>query len=165
MRIGWEVPKQTKSFLANILGANSKENSRSRVKLECYKKFTFLSLAFSLITFSPLASCAGDHWFPRAQPLFPGVNEASVSASARAALSRAKADFSRARRGESPLYAHFTGTAPSSNSRVYEGDGYRITLVNKYMMVYSDIGADIVLDSSITGGQPLHYSEVDRVGG
>ncbi len=122
-------------------------------------------LASLTLSFLPLVSCASEHWFPRAQPLFVGLNEASVPASARAALSRAKADFQRARHGETPLYAHFSGTATSSYSKVYEGDGYRITLVNKYMMVYSDIGADIVLDSSITGGQPLHYSEVDRVSG
>jgi hypothetical protein len=122
-------------------------------------------LAFLTLTLFPLTSCANDHWFPRAKPLFPGLNEASVPASARAALSRAKADFQRARHGQAPLYAHFVGTATHSMSKFFQGDGYRITMVNSYTLAYTDLGPDIVIDASITGGQPFHYDEVDRLQG
>lgn len=111
-----------------------------------------------------LTACANEHFFPRLRPLFPGVDEAAVSPKARPALAKAKVDFQLARQASPPQYAHYVGKAPYSNSKIYEGDGYRLTLVNKDFVHYQEVGPDIVLDPSLTGGRSYHYNEIDRAG-
>jgi len=113
--------------------------------------------------FPALTSCASEHFFPRVKPLFVGLNEAAVPAKSRTALAKAKVDFQLARHASAPQYAHYVGTAPYTNSKIYEGDGYRVTLVNKNVVAYQEIGPDIVLDPSVTGGSSYHYNEVDRI--
>jgi hypothetical protein len=107
-----------------------------------------------------LTGCADEHFFPKAHGVFPGLNESRVSPRARQALAEAKVDYMRARRGEQPQYAHFVSQNPKGKR--YEGNGYELTMVNNHMMVYSDVGPDIVLSPSITGGQSLHFSDIER---
>lgn len=113
--------------------------------------------------FPVLTCCAGEHFFPRVKPLFVGLNEGSVPAKSRTALAKAKVDFQLARHASAPQYAHYVGTTPYTNSKVYEGDGYRVTLVHKDMVAYQDVGPDIVIDASVTGGNSYKYNEVDRI--
>jgi hypothetical protein len=85
-----------------------------------------------------------------------------VPANARPALARAKVDFQLARHASPPQYAHFVGTASSGDAKVYEGDGYRLTMVNRDLVHHQEVGPDIVLDPAITGGRSYRYDEIDR---
>jgi hypothetical protein len=72
---------------------------------------------------SLLASCANPHFLPRTRPLFPGLNEHSVSVENQAALSQAKADFLQVKHGNPPVHARLVQTLPHSRSKVYQGQG------------------------------------------
>src|SRR5690242_11813577 len=84
--------------------------------------------------FLGLPGCAGTrnpHFFPRLHPLFAGLDESKIRGNARAMLARAKEDFQLARHGKEPRYAKYVSTIPYTHSRVYEGKGYRLTMVKK----------------------------------
>jgi len=105
-------------------------------------------------------SCADEHFFPKVRSLFPGMNEAAVPAKARPALAKAKVDFQLARHAQAPQYAHYVGTAPGGDGKVYEGEGYRLTMVSKEFVHRQEAGPAIVLDPSITGGGAYRYDEI-----
>src|SRR6266446_5026733 len=111
-----------------------------------------------------LSGCAGSqnpHYFPRLHPLFAGFDETRIRPSAKAALAEAKADFQLARHGKAPQYAKYVSTIPYTHSRIYQGKGCRVTLVNKDLVVSHYVGPQIVLDASITGGEPFTYDEIE----
>ncbi len=111
-----------------------------------------------------LSACASEHFFPRLKPLFAGLEESQVPVSARRSLAEAKVDFQLARQGMNPHYAKAAGTLPCSHSRVFEGNGYQLTLVDKDLAHITLKGPQIVLGSRITQGQSYHYDEIDRLG-
>lgn len=78
-------------------------------------------------------------------------------------LAQAKVDFQLARTGKTPQYAKFSKTIRFTRSKVYEGQGYRLTVVSEDSQYPHKKGPDIVLSPSITGGKPYHYDEVDEV--
>ena len=121
-------------------------------------------LVCSLFGLTTLPSCANEHFFPRLRPLFAGLDESRVPATARTALAQAKVDFQLARHGQTPRYAHSAGTLPFTHSEVFQGNGYVVTLVKKDMVHIQLAGPEIVLDSSITQDKPYHYDEIDRLG-
>ena len=126
--------------------------------------FASFMLAFVLLCFP---GCAGEqraNFFPRLHPLFAGLDETKVRASAKPLLAKAKEDFQLARHGKAPRHAKYTGTIPCTRSRVYEGKGYRITMVKKDLVLSHSEGPQIVLDASITGGKPFSYDEIDVTG-
>lgn len=114
-----------------------------------------------LATLALLSGCASVHFFPRTRPLFVGFDEQHLSDAGRAALERGKADFQRARGGNEPLYARYVRTLPDSRSKVYQGDGYELTLVDDGTLWHKS-GPQIVLDVTLTGGKPYRYDEVDE---
>jgi len=124
----------------------------------------FLFLACGFLALALLPACANDHFFPRVKPLFAGLDESRVPASARTALAQAKVDFQLARHGEIPRYARPAGIIPCTHSQVFEGNGYQVTLVNKDLVHVLFKGPEIVLNTSITCGAPYHYDEIDRLG-
>ena len=95
-------------------------------------------------------------------PLFAGLDEAKVPQSAKTALAQAKADFQLARHGKAPRYAHYVSGVPYTRSKVYEGNHYRLTLVDKELVRPQEHGPAIELDGKITGGAPFQYDEIDR---
>jgi len=112
-----------------------------------------------------LTGCGGNpHFMPRTHPIFAGLDEQKLSNSAKAMLAEAKADFQLARQGKEPSHAKYASTIPGTHSRVFEGRGYELTLVNKDEIVCLCVGPKIVLKSAITGGQPFEYDEVNRLG-
>ena len=126
--------------------------------------FAFLILS---IVFLSLPGCAGRQnacFFPRVHPLFAGLDESKVCGCARPMLAKAKEDFQLARHGKEPCHAKYVSTIPYTRSRVYEGKGYRITMVNKDIVPAHYEGPQIVLDAGITGGKPFTYDEVDVTG-
>ncbi len=133
-------------------------------KALCYIFVTFTRVSYSTPFFlvaTTLTSCADEHFFPKMHPLFPGLDEAHVTAHSRQALAQAKVDFVRVRHGQAPQYAHFVGQ--DSKGKRYEGNGYQLTSVRNDVVVYSDVSPDIVIASSITGTRPFHYSEIERL--
>lgn len=96
------------------------------------------------------------------KPLLVGFDESTLSPSARHKLARAKTDFLYARSGKLPQLARETAKQPNSNSRVFRGDGYEITLVDDSVGFVHRTGPAIVLESGITGGEAFRYEEVER---
>jgi hypothetical protein len=117
----------------------------------------------TIVSLPALSGCANDHFFPRTRPLFVGLDESHVPSGARAALARAKVDFQLARHNEPPRYAKPSGPTFDSNTRNYQGDGYRIAIVHKEEIHSRSDGPEIFIDSKLTGGKPYHYDEVDEV--
>ena len=114
-----------------------------------------------------LSACAGPNsasFFPRMHPLFAGLDETKVCGCAKESLAKAKADFLLARRGKEPVHAKYVSTIPYTHSRVFEGKGYCITMVKKDIVDSFYEGPKIVLNSSITGGKPFTYDEVEVTG-
>jgi hypothetical protein len=97
------------------------------------------------------------------RPLFPGLTEAGMSAADRTALAQAKSDFQMVKHGKAPQHAQFVSTIPHTRSRVYQGQGYRLTFVREDNIYPHRTGPDIVVSPSITGGKAYHYDEVDEV--
>jgi hypothetical protein len=122
------------------------------------------SLAIALLVFPACAGQISASFFPRMHPLFAGLDETKVRPGAKTLLAEAKADFQLARHGKAPQYAKYSGTIPYTHSRVFEGRGYRITLVKKDIVDSFYEGPKIVLDASITGGGPFAYDEVEVTG-
>jgi hypothetical protein len=125
--------------------------------------FGSILLAISLAV---LTGCAGGdpHFLPRTRPLFAGLDKQKLGNSAKAMLGEAKADFQLARNGQEPRHAKYASTIPGTHSRVFEGRGYRLTLVNKDLIVNHYVGPQIVLHAAITGGKPFAYDEVNCLG-
>jgi hypothetical protein len=107
--------------------------------------------------------CANPHFFPRTRPLFPGFDESKMPSTSAKALSEAKVDFQRAIRRQAPIHAQFVEVTPYTRSRVYQGRGYRLTHVDKYSVHSRCEGPHIVLESSLTGGKPYSYDQLDEV--
>jgi len=127
------------------------------------RKLPLVSLVL-LLAFLILPGCAiteNPHFFPRLRPLFAGLDETKIRPGAKAALAEAKADFQLARHGKAPQYAKYVSTIPYTHSRIYQGKGYRLTLVHKDLVGCCFVGPSIVLDASITGGKPFAYDEVE----
>ena len=78
-------------------------------------------------------------------------------------LAQAKVDFQLARHGRTPQYAKYAHMNRSSHSKVYEGQGYRLTIVHQDSIYPHEEGPDILLYPRITGGEPYHYDEVDSI--
>ncbi len=114
-----------------------------------------------LLALVPFVGCASPHLFPRTKPLFAGLDESRVPRSRQAALAHAKTDFALARSGKEPRFAQYSGTASSSASKTYEGNGYRLTLVREWNGYPRRFGPSIEFDKSITGGAPFSYDELD----
>lgn len=120
-------------------------------------------LVIALLALPLLPAGASNHFFPRLKPLFVGLDESRVPASAKIALAQAKVDFQLARNGDVPRYAHAAGIIPYTHSQVFQGRGYQVTLVNKDLVHLLLKGPEIVLDASITRDAPYRYDEIDRV--
>jgi hypothetical protein len=110
-----------------------------------------------------LTACANPHFFPRTRPLFVDFDETRVPPSAQNALLEAKCDFQRARHYEMPRFATYSGCSCHPRGKVYQGRGYRVTMVHEESSTGCLDGPEIVLEPSITGGQPFQYSEVDTI--
>ncbi|MDB6140914.1 MAG: hypothetical protein JWO94_3986 [Verrucomicrobiaceae bacterium] len=110
-----------------------------------------------------LSACASPHVLPRLKPLFGGLDESQVPVAARLLLAHAKQDFALARHGREPVNARPAGVIPHTHSRVFEGDGYRLTMVNNDLVNVLLVGPEIVLDGRITNGGPYRYDEIDRI--
>ncbi len=110
-----------------------------------------------------LAACADPHFFPRARPLFVDFDDTKVPQSARNALLEAKCDFQRARDYERPRFAVYSGRSCHPRGKVYQGRGYRVNMVHEENSTGCLDGPEIVLEPSLTGGQPFRYSEVDTI--
>ena len=125
----------------------------------------FTKIGSSLFALAALAmtGCANPHFFPRLRPLFVDLNETQVPASARSVLLQAKSDFQRARHHEIPRYAIYSGRRDNPWGKVYQGHGYRVTMVHQESSTGVLDGPAIVLDPSITGGQSYRYDEVDLI--
>ena len=108
-----------------------------------------------------LVGCANPHFFPRARPLFPGLNEAVLPLNAKARIDEAKNDFQLARAGKQPAFALYVSTIPYTHSKIFEGRGYSLTLVDKTINMVHSQGPEIVISSSLTGGKPYLYDEID----
>jgi hypothetical protein len=121
-----------------------------------------LSLIFAFAA-SGCASPLSAHFFPRLRPLFAGLDETKIRQEAKPSLAQAKADFQLARRGQEPRYARLVGNVPNSQSKVYQGRGYRLTKVRDHAFYGHADGAGIVIEPSITGGKPYRYDEVDEI--
>lgn len=122
-----------------------------------------LVYAFILTATLCCSACQNPHFFPRLRPLFAGLDESRVPAAARSALAEAKVDFQLARHGAAPRYARFVSEARYSHTRCFQGRGYRLTMVNEGLVVSSRTGPAITIDSSITGGKPYRYDEIDEI--
>lgn len=122
-----------------------------------------LQLTILFTAVSLLSSCANPHFFPRLRPLFPGLDEAQVPVSAQSALQHAKCDFQLAKHGKSPQYAKFVHTIPHTRSKVYEGQGYCLTMVHEDSRYPLRMGPEIIVLPSITGAGAYRYDEVDEV--
>ena len=107
--------------------------------------------------------CANPHFFPRLRPLFIDLDETKVPASAQNVLLQAKSDFQRARHDEIPRYAVYSGASSNPRGKVYQGHGYRVTMVHEETPNGWFAGPEIVLEPGITGGLPYRYSEVDLI--
>ncbi len=107
------------------------------------------------------SSCASHSVLPRTKALFAGLDESHLSAAAVSKLSRAKQDFQCVRACGKPCHASDAGRVPHSQSQRFSGDGYQITLVKASSGFNHREGVEIVIDSSITGGRPFHYEEID----
>ena len=120
-------------------------------------------LAFALLVACLLSSCANPHFFPRLQPLFPGLDEAGLSAADQTALAQARTDFMLVKHGKTPQYAKLVSADPHSRSRVYQGQSYSLTSVREENMYPLRTGPEIVFSPSLTGGKSYRYDEVDEV--
>lgn len=96
------------------------------------------------------------------RPLFVGLDDQQVSGTKRSALAQAKVDFQLTRSGKPPLYAKFVGTLPYSMSKVYQGNGYEITMVDDSSFAGRSLGPKIVISPQITGGELFKYDEIDE---
>ena len=121
---------------------------------------------FTLVAFLSvvlLSGCADPHFFPRLHPLFAGLDESKVPTSSREALNEAKADFRLAKHRQAPRYARYLETTPGTDTKVYAGTGYRIAMVHVDRSYGGRLdGPRILLDRSLTGGDPYSYDEVDE---
>jgi hypothetical protein len=95
--------------------------------------------------------------------LFPGLDEAGLSAADMTALAQAKTDFVLVKHGKTPQYATLISADPYSRSRVYQGKSYRLTSVREDNTYPLRNGPEIVFSPSLTGGKPYHYDEVDEL--
>ncbi|MEO6740466.1 MAG: hypothetical protein ABIP20_09455 [Chthoniobacteraceae bacterium] len=109
------------------------------------------------------ATTKNPHFFPRLHPLFAGLDESKMRPAAKAALAEAKVDFLRVRHGQKPQYAHYAGSVPYTGSKIYEGRGYRLTMVHEETINAHSDGPSIVVDRSITGGESYSYDEIDTI--
>src|SRR4051812_13392062 len=101
-------------------------------------------LALALLAANLLSSCANPHFFPRTRPLFAGLDEANVPPTAKNSLAKAKVDFQLAKHGKAPHYAKLAHTIPHTRSQVFEGSGYRLTMVHKDTQYPHRQGPEIV---------------------
>ncbi len=116
-----------------------------------------------LLALVPFVGCASPHLFPRTKPLFAGLDESRIPRSRQPALAQAKTDFALARSGREPRFAQYSGTSSSSASKIYKGNGYRLTLVREWNGYPRRFGPAIEFDKSITGGAPFSYAELDSL--
>lgn len=119
----------------------------------------------SLAALALFSSCANPHFFPRTRPLFVGFDDQHVSNKVREALYHAKVDFQLARSGKTPFYAQYVRKLPNSMSKVYQGEGYEITIIDETSFSGHSLGPKIIISSDITGGAPFKYEEVDDITG
>ncbi len=110
-----------------------------------------------------MACCSNPHVLPRLKPLFGGFDESTVPVSARVLLDHAREDFQLARHCHEPVHAKRAGVISDTHSRVFKGDGYTLTMVNKDQVNVLLTGPEIVLSSKITNGKPYRYDEIDRI--
>jgi hypothetical protein len=120
-------------------------------------------LCLAVLSIGLLPACANPHFFPRLRPLFAGLDEGQVPAGSRTALAHAKTDFMLVKHGKAPRYAQYVKSVPRTNTKVYEGEGYRISAINENTSYPLRKGPEIVVFSSITGGDTYRYDEVDEV--
>ena len=59
------------------------------------------------------------------------------------------------------MHAQFVTTIPYTRSRVFDGKGYRLTMVSNDKAPSHPHGPDIVINGSITGGKPYQYDEIN----
>lgn len=95
--------------------------------------------------------------------MFPGLDETQVPAPARGALQQAKTDFMLAKHGKTPQYAQYLHTIPHTRSKVYQGNGYCLTMVRIDHTYPLKSGPEIVIMPSLTGSGVYRYDEVDEV--
>ena len=105
--------------------------------------------------------CASHSVLPRTKALFAGLDATRLSPAAAIKLAKAKKDFQCVRACGKPCHASDAGRVPHSQSRRFTGDGYEIILVKASSGFNHREGVEIIIDSSITGGKPFHYEEID----
>lgn len=118
---------------------------------------SLLTCAFAVVG----AGCSSHDLLPHTKPLFAGIDMSRVPAGSPNRLAKAKTDFQCARAGGVPCHARDAGRIPHSQSRRFEGDGYEITLVDSWSGFIHRKGPKITLDSSLTGGKPYSYEEIE----
>src|SRR3954463_9790697 len=90
-----------------------------RLQWPMFSKTTLLTICF--LGLSVIPGCANPHFFPRLQPLFPGLNEAQLSSAGKNAVAKAKQDFVLVKHGESPAYARLVQADSPGGTKVYQG--------------------------------------------
>jgi hypothetical protein len=120
-----------------------------------------LDLLLAALLALTCSGCASHSVLPRTKALFAGLDESHLSATAISKLAKAKKDFQCVRACDKPCHASDAGRVPHSQSRRFTGDGYEIILVKASSGFNHREGVEIVIDSSITGGKPFHYEEID----
>lgn len=111
-----------------------------------------------------LSACANPHYFPYERAPFAGLEQVKGTPAAQQALAEAREDFQLALHDQTPVHAHYVETLPASRTKVYAGNGYRLTIVHVDFIGSHRDGPEITLDSSITGGSPRtfdHITETD----
>jgi len=125
-----------------------------------------LPLGKALILIALVSGCANPHFFPRSRPLFAGFSAENISIPAQHLLKKAKEDFQLARNNQEPVHAKYVETVAhgysDARARVFQGEGYVLTIVGDATHLYAS-GHEIILESTITGGEPYRYDEVDIV--
>jgi len=120
-----------------------------------------LTLPLAALLALALSGCASHSVLPRTKALFAGLDETHLTPTAATRLAKAKRDFQCVRACGKPCHASDAGGVPHSQSRRFTGDGYEIILVKASSGFNHREGVEIVIDSSITGGKPFHYEEID----
>lgn len=96
----------------------------------------------------------------RFRPLFVRLDEASMPAKARYKLDQAKWDFALARKGRPLCYAKQICEDTSAGTKTYQACGYKIIIHDGGPRRH--VGQEIIIESSVTGTRPYHYTEISQ---
>lgn len=103
------------------------------------------------------SGCASFDPFLSFKPLFAGLDESGMTATARSALAEARYDFERARKNHPPHYARLISHDPKAGFKCYRGRGYTLTIYGGGPR--HRVGQKIEVEPAITGSSPYRYDE------